>query len=166
MPLTSLTLILNAREWENEIISAGHNWSDHKVWTSQPQWPLFIYVHGELGFAAYFQFLFHVYCHLIRVPLCVCYPIPILMILMFKTVSQVPINHKHWNTTVVEVTDTQRKVGKEHANKIPEDNSKVWTYTKFSNMTKRGYKDFEDGWYSHSAAYYAKGAEQCTMAIS
>jgi len=26
---------------------------------------------------------------------------------------------------VVEVTDTQRETGKEHTNKIPEDNSKV-----------------------------------------
>jgi len=35
------------------------------------------------------------------------------------------MKHKHWDTTVVEVTDTQREAGKEHAtNKIPEDNSK------------------------------------------
>jgi hypothetical protein len=45
----------------------------------------------------------------------------------------------------LKVNDTQREARKEHANKIPEDNSKVCTYTKFSNITKRGYKDFQDG---------------------
>jgi len=55
---------------------------------------VFMYVHEELTFAAYFLFLFHVHCYLIQVPLCVCHPISILMILMFMMAKQVPINHK------------------------------------------------------------------------
>ena len=77
---------------------------------------------------------------------------------MFMTALQVPINHKHWDTTVVEVTDTQREAREEHANKIPENNSEVWTYTKFfSKMTKRGHKNFEDGWQRRSVADYTRG---------
>lgn len=100
---TNIThLDFKCKGMRNEIISEGQNWSDHKVWKSQSKWPLFIYVHEELILATYFLFLFHVHCHWIYVPLCVCHPIPILTILPFTTASQVPINHKHWHTTVVE----------------------------------------------------------------
>ena len=52
----------------------NYKWRTKLIWSSGVKISAkmaTIYVHVELIFAAYFQFLFHVYCHLIRVPLCV-----------------------------------------------------------------------------------------------